>query len=239
VQATELKLVEAIVEATRLLTRSMPPPRGAPYYYLDSDAAYDLRVFDSLSARGIFRKYEFALDIGSGFGGRARWLAARTGCSIVGVDPSVAAVTAATLLNRRAHMNGQVRFQVGHLGQLPLRDRIFTHVWMLDVTADAALPAMVSEAFRVLRRGGHFALQCASLSAGRRADLLAMLLAAGLVELETHEVKLAEPPDARRVALVRLQAALRPHADAEALLSRIPPPPREPTRLQVFGSRLT
>jgi SAM-dependent methyltransferase len=238
-QVAGLQLAGAIVDVTRVLARSMPPPRGAPYFYLDSAAAYDLRVFDSLSARGIFRKYEFALDIGSGLGGRARWLAARTGCSIVGVDPSVAVVTAATMLNRRAHMEGQVRFQVGRMEQLPLRDRVFTHVWMLDVTSDAALPAMVTEAFRVLRRGGHVALQCPPLSVARRADLLAMLSTAGFVELETHEVTLAEPPDARRVAAVRLQVALHSHADAEALLSRLPSLPREPTRLQMFGSRVT
>ena len=237
-QGGELRLAEAIIEATRPLARSMPPPRGAPYYFLDSAAAYDLRVFDSLSARGIFRKYEFALDLGSGLGGRARWLATRTGCSIVGVDPSVAAVTAATILNRRVHMDGQVRFQVGRLGQLPLRDRVFTHVWMLDVTCDTGLSTLVAEAFRVLRHGGHFGLQCPVLPMPRRADLLAMLSAAGFVELESHEVALAEPPDSRRIALARLQTALRSHADAEPLLARLPPPLREPRRLQIFASRL-
>lgn len=238
-QVAELKLAEAIVEATRLLARSIPPPRGAPYFFLDSAAAYDLRVFDNLSARGIFRKYEFALDIGSGLGGRARWLAARTGCSIVGVEPSVAAVGAAMMLNRRAHMDGQVRFQVGRPEQLPLCDRAFTHVWLLDIDDDGALPAVVGEAFRVLRHGGHFALQCSTLAAGRRADLLAMLSAVGFVELESQEVTLPEPPDVRRLATARLQEFVRLQADAEALLARVRPPFREPTRLQIFASRLT
>ena len=237
-QVAELKLAEAIIEATRSLARSMPPPRGAPYFYLDCAAAYDLRVFDTLSARGIFRKYEFALDIGSGLGGRARWLVARSECSIVGIDPSIAAVTAARLLNRRAHMEGQVRFQVGRLDQLPLRDRVFTHVWMLDVAADSTLPALLREAFRVLRHGGHFALQCPPLPVARRDDLLATLAAIGFVEVESHEVALAEPPDSRRVAITRLQASLRSHADAESLLARLPSPPRQPTRLQIFASRL-
>jgi SAM-dependent methyltransferase len=238
VQVVEVKLVEAIVEAARLVARSIPPPRGAPYFYLDSTATYDLRVLDSLSARGIFRKYEFALDIGSGLGGRARWLAARTGCSVVGVDPSVAAVAAATVLNRRAQMDMQVRFQVGRLDQLPLRDRVFTHVWMLDVADDAAFPALVREAFRVLRHGGHYALQCPVLTPAQREGVLAVLSAAGFVELETHEVALAEPPDAQRIALARLQAVLRSHVAAGALPALLLPP-RDPARLQVFASRLT
>ena len=238
-QVAELRLAEAIVEAARLLARSIPPPRGAPYFFLDSAAAYDLRVFDNLSARGIFRKYEFALDIGSGLGGRARWLAARTGCSIVGVEPSVAAVGAATMLNRRAHMDGQVRFQVGRLAQLPLRDRAFTHVWMLDVPDDGELAAVVAEAFRVLRHGGHFALQCSMPAPRRRAELLTLLGAVGFVELETQEVSLAESPDARRLAMARLEEVVRVHADAEALMARVRPPWREASRLQIFASRVT
>jgi SAM-dependent methyltransferase len=238
VPAAELKLAETIVEAGRLLARSIPPPRGAPYFYLDSTAAYDLRVFDNLSARGIFRKYEFALDMGSGLGGRARWLAARTGCSIVGVDPGVAAVRAATMLNRRAHMDGQVRFQVGRLEHLPLRDRVFTHVWMLDVDDDAALPAVAGEAFRVLRHGGHFALQCRALPMARRADLLDTLARVGFVELQSHEVTMPEPPDTHRIARARLQGILRAQADAE-VLALLRPPLREPTRLQIFASRVT
>jgi len=103
-------LVTAIIDVTRELARSVPPPRGAPYFYLDAEVTYDFRVLDALCARGIFRKYEFALDIGSGLGGRARWLAARSGCRIVGVDPRPSAVVAATTLNRRAHMDEHVRF---------------------------------------------------------------------------------------------------------------------------------
>lgn len=238
-QVAELKLAEAIVEATRLLARSIPPPRGAPYFFLDSAAAYDLRVFDSLSARGIFRKYEFALDIGSGLGGRARWLATRTGCSIVGVEPNVAAVRAAMRLNQRAHMDGQVRFQVARPERLPLRDRAFTHVWLLDVDDDAALPAVLGEAFRVLRHGGHFALQCATPAAGRRAELLKMLSAVGFVELESQEVTLQESPHARRLAVARLQETLRVHGDAEALAARLRAPLGASTRLQIFAARLT
>jgi SAM-dependent methyltransferase len=238
-QMVEVQLAAAIVDATRTLARTVPPPRGAPYFYLDSDAAYDLRVFDSLSARGIFRKYEFALDIGSGLGGRARWLAARTGCSIVGVDPSVAATTAATMLNRRAYMDLQVRFQVGDPEQLPVRARVFTHVWMLDIARDAAMPTRLVEAFRVLRRGGHFAMQCPVLSAAHRAELLATLTAVGFVEVETREVVLAEPPDSRRIAIDRLQVVLRARPDAAPLLSRLPSALRDASRMQVFAARLT
>src|SRR5438445_6817933 len=102
-----------IIDVTRDLARTVPPPRGAPYFCLDSEVPYDLRVLDAFCSRGIFRKYELALELGSGLGGRARWLAARSGCRIVGIDPRPQTVAAAVLLNRRARMDDQVTFCVG------------------------------------------------------------------------------------------------------------------------------
>lgn len=221
----------AIIAVARELARSMPAPRGAPYFCLDTDATYDLRVFDSLSARGIFRKYEFALEIGSGLGGRTRWLANRNACRIVGVDPSPERVAAATMLNRRAHMDDQVLFQVGRLDHLPLRERIFTHVWLLDVAGERNLAAVTSEAYRVLRGGGHFALQTFPLPPGQRQALLDTLREVGFQEIEARQAPLSDAGDACRIARERLRAQL-PSRVAEARTRR------DPFRLQIFARRL-
>jgi ubiquinone/menaquinone biosynthesis C-methylase UbiE len=203
----ELQLAAAIIDVGRDLARSVPAPRGAPYFHLDSRIGYDPSVLDAFYAQGIFRKYEFALDIGSGFGGRARWLAARSGCRVLGVDAHTATVAAAIKLNRRARMDDQVKFQVGRVDCLPIRERVFTHVWMVDLPFAAVSAQVLGEAFRVLRRGGQLAMHMA----GRLpvAALTGGLKAAGFVEIKTSEVRLSELPQAYRLAGDRLRRYLR------------------------------
>jgi SAM-dependent methyltransferase len=224
-----MMLARTIIDVARALSRSVPPPRGAPYFCLDTGATYDLRVLDAFSARGIFRKYELALDVGSGFGGRARWLATRLGCRVVGVDARVPVVAAARALNARAHMDDQVAFQVGRLDCLPFRSRVFTHVWLVDPADPAALAEVLREAFRVLRPGAHFALQCALPSAP--AAVLSELERLGFIEVETHASLLAETPDTFHLAASRLRAALGDPAVAA------PAQPPLPACVQIFARR--
>jgi SAM-dependent methyltransferase len=235
--ALQLQVAATIIDVARALSRSVPPPRGAPYFCLDSAAAYDLSVLDAFCARGIFRKYEFALDLGSGLGGRARWLAARTGCRVVGVDPSMPTVAAAALLNRRAHMDEQVRFQVGRLTALPLRERQFTHVWMVDAAATEEFALVTAEAFRVLRQGGLFAWQSCEGQSVHRRDLLAALRRAGFVDLEVGEVRFAEPPHACRVARDRLRLTAPHTLPADSVWRWFRPQLQESAGVQVFARR--
>jgi SAM-dependent methyltransferase len=225
----DVSLAMAIVGVARDLARTVPAPRGAPYFCLDSGAPYDLRILETFSERGIFRKYEFALDLRSGLGGRARWLAARSGCRILGVDPSPSAVAAAMLLNRRAHMEEQVAFQVGQLDSLPLQPRVFTHVWMTDLPDVAQSVATCGEGFRVLRPGGHLAMQCLALSPAARDVLVATLATVGFVNLETHCVECAELPPQCRLARDRLQAAV-PQLPVHEQLPVLP-------AVQIFATR--
>jgi SAM-dependent methyltransferase len=227
--ASELSLATTIVDIARDLARSVPPPRGAPYFCLDSDAAYDLSVLGSFSERGIFRKYEFALDLGSGLGGRARWLATRFGCRILGVDPRPSAVAAAVVLNRRAHMDDQVAFQVGEFDRLPLRSRVFTHVWMVDLHDAVASVATCGESFRVLRPGGHLAVQCAAPAPAGRDAVLAALTAVGFVDIELRRVECTELSPPCRLARDRLRAGAGQPAGGAA--------PTPAAAVQIFATR--
>ena len=235
--ALEWKAALAISEVSRQLARSVPAPRGTPYFGLDVGEAYDLHALDALSTRGIFRKYEFALDLGAGLGGRTRWLAARLGCRAIGLEARPAAVAAAALLNRRAHVDDHVGFQTGALDCLPLRERVFTHVWMLDAPPAACTAVHLAEAFRVLRRGGYFVLQCPALSAEDEAILLDRLRATGFFELESHAIAVADPPHIWRLAQARLRTALDTAPDVLAAWADRNAPPSNARRLQIFGRR--
>lgn len=236
-QAAELKLAATIVEVARDLAHSVPAPRGAPYFYLDSEAPYDPHVLDALCERGIFRKYEFALDIGSGLGGRSRWLATRSGCRVLGIDPHLATVAAAQMLNRRARMDSQVTFQLGRTDALPLRAGVFTHVWLVDVPYDTTPAETYAEAFRVLRPGGHFALQCPVSRDVRPDALLDVLRDIGFIELDAYEGIFPQLPQACVLARERLRDALRQRLAAAAAWERMEQREHGHVRLLIFARR--
>ena len=66
------------------------------------------------------------LDVGSGVGGPARFLAATYGCHVTGVDLSEPFVDAARYLTERTGQSGQVSFQVASALELPFDDGSFT-----------------------------------------------------------------------------------------------------------------
>src|SRR5690349_2262669 len=81
-----------------------------------------LAGFDQFHVRGLAATAELAslagitaetsvLDVGSGIGGPARYLAASLGCRVVGVDLSEGFVEAARYLTRRTGQSGLVSFE--------------------------------------------------------------------------------------------------------------------------------
>jgi len=200
----EIELARMIATISRDLAHSVPAPRGAPFFGLDSGVRYDLRAFDALAIRGIFRKYEMVLELGCGLGGRARSLAAAFGCRIVGTDARVGVVAGARLLNLRAAMDSQVFFDVGCPESLPFRERVFTHVWILDPRAAPGSATLV-DMFRVLRRGGHVAIHTYRSSVPALADALHTI---GFVEAQSHHLATSELSHTLRVAEQRLAAVL-------------------------------
>lgn len=96
-----------------------------------------------------------ALDIGSGLGGAAFYLAASKGCSVQGIDLMDANVAEA---NRRAALNGlsdKVEFVTADATDLPYKDETFSLVWGQDAWCHVEdKRALVAEARRVLAPGG-------------------------------------------------------------------------------------
>lgn len=128
-----------------------------------------LRALDQFHTRGLAATTELAklagitadmsvLDVGSGVGGPARFLAATYGCRVTGVDLSEPFVDAARYLTERAGLGGKVSFQTASALQLPFDDGRFDAVLLQHVAMNIADRAQLyREIRRVLKRSGRFA----------------------------------------------------------------------------------
>lgn len=221
--ATLAAAVEALVHAQAV---AMPAPRGLSYLGLEHRSGTGLHLLDALSAHGIFRKYERVLDVGTGLGASARWLAARLGCHVLGTATDADEAVAGTQLTRRAGLAALLRLVPAAPEALPVRDQHFTHVWMIETLPRFRDPAAaLAEAHRALRPGGTFALQ--DLVRGTRAhgprlpgwrlatagERVTALRAAGFVEIVVRDRTGEAAERSPRVAAARAELARRLTAD--------------------------
>jgi MPBQ/MSBQ methyltransferase len=108
------------------------------------------------------------LDVGSGIGGPARYLAHHLGVTVQGVDLTPGSVRTAESLTRRSGLDGHVQFSVASALELPFDDGTFDAATMLHVGMNISNKAgAFREIHRVLKPGGIFALyDIMSMSAG-------------------------------------------------------------------------
>jgi sarcosine/dimethylglycine N-methyltransferase len=108
-----------------------------------------LAGLDQFHTRGLLATTELArlaaitadmsvLDVGSGVGGPARFLAATAGCRVTGVDLSEPFVEAARYLTERTGQSGQVSFQTDSALELPFEDSRFDVALLQHVAMNIA-----------------------------------------------------------------------------------------------------
>ncbi len=125
-----------------------------------------LGVLDQFHTRGLAATAQLAklvgitadmsvLDVGSGVGGPARYLAATYGCRVTGVDLSEPFVDAARYLTKRTGQSRQVSFQSASALELPFDDGRFDAVLLLHVAMNIAdRTQLYREIRRMLKPGG-------------------------------------------------------------------------------------
>ena len=98
------------------------------------------------------------IDVGSGLGGPARYLARVHGCHVVGVDLTQELCDVAADLTRRVGLSDRVEIRQGDALALPFPDGSFDVAWTQHVSMNIADKAgFYAEMRRVLRPGGRLA----------------------------------------------------------------------------------
>jgi SAM-dependent methyltransferase len=130
----------------------------------------DLAAVDEFHTRGRQATNELAgllpervdtevLDVGSGLGGPARFLAARRGLRVVGVDLTPEYVAVAEELTRRCGLTDRVRFLTADATDLPFPLASFAAACTQHVAMNVEDKApLYAEAARVLRPGATFVI---------------------------------------------------------------------------------
>jgi SAM-dependent methyltransferase len=129
-----------------------------------------LALLDQFHVRGLAATKELAeglnlargqnvLDVGSGLGGPARYLAAVHGCHVTGIELTQPFVEVADLLSKRTGLSHSLRFVQGDALDLPFPPESFDHVLTQHVAMNISdKERLYSGIYRVLKKGGRLAI---------------------------------------------------------------------------------
>lgn len=144
-------LAQTGIDTARLTVEDLEP---VDEFHIGAAAATDALLSQLAIGAG-----ERVLDIGSGIGGPARFVARRTGAHVTGVDLTESYVAAATHLSALTGMEGLTRFVHASAMAMPFEADAFDHATILHVGMNIAdKEALMAEAARVLKPGGTVAV---------------------------------------------------------------------------------
>jgi sarcosine/dimethylglycine N-methyltransferase len=121
----------------------------------DQDHYGGTAAVDRLIHEGQLSGSDLVLDICSGMGGPARYIASKTGCHVTGLDLTASRVEGAQMLTRLAGLGDKVRFVQGNALRMPFADESFCAAISQEAFAHIpGKPRLVAECARVLRPAG-------------------------------------------------------------------------------------
>lgn len=163
---------------------------------LDQDHYGGLEAVEALARLAGVHRGSRVLDLCSGLGGPARFLASRMGCRVTGVELTHSRCAGAERLTGLVGLSGRVVFVGGDAVRLPFKSRGFTGC--LSQEALLHVPdkaAALAECARVLIPGGRLAftdwIAWPRLSPGERRRLGEWMAATGVESLEGYRRLLA------------------------------------------------
>jgi sarcosine/dimethylglycine N-methyltransferase len=124
----------------------------------DQDHFGGLEAVDVLAARAGIDQASHVLDVCSGMGGPARYLASRLGCRVTGLDITLSRHRSAVRLTELVGLQHLVGFRHGSALAMPLADASFDVAIGQEAFAHVPdKPRLIAECGRVVRQGGRIA----------------------------------------------------------------------------------
>lgn len=130
----------------------------------------DLAIIDQFHIRGLQATKDLIetlnpqpgqtlLDLGSGLGGPARFVAATREVQVSGIDLTGEYVSISAYLSERSGLADRTRFVQGSATETPFENGAFDYAWTQHVAMNIAdKDALYREAFRLVKPGGKFAI---------------------------------------------------------------------------------
>jgi ubiquinone/menaquinone biosynthesis C-methylase UbiE len=141
-----------------------------------------LAPYDQFHGRGLEATEEIAgrieigatghiLDVGSGIGGPARYVAHRFGCRVTGIDLTREFCDVARELTRMLGLGNRVQFELGDALAMPFSDSSFDGAYSMNVSMNIAdKSGLYREIHRVLRPGAWLMLSEIAKGTGGEID---------------------------------------------------------------------
>jgi sarcosine/dimethylglycine N-methyltransferase len=124
----------------------------------DQDHFGGIEANDILAAKAGIQRQHRVLDVCSGMGGPARYLAHRIGCRVTGLDLTRSRYESAIRLTRLAKLEALVDFRLGDALNMPFEDASFDVVIGQEAWCHVPdKPRLIAECARVVRPGGAIA----------------------------------------------------------------------------------
>lgn len=124
----------------------------------DQDHYGGIEAVDALARKAGIRPEHHVLDVCSGMGGPARYLAHRYGCRVTGIDLTASRHASAQKLTRLAKLDGRVSFRMGDAQAMPFSDGTFDVVLGQEAWVHVPDKArLIRECARVVKPGGTIA----------------------------------------------------------------------------------
>jgi ubiquinone/menaquinone biosynthesis C-methylase UbiE len=121
----------------------------------DQDHFGGLEAVDVLAEKAGISSASHVLDVCSGMGGPARYLAHRLGCRVTGLDITKSRQEGAIRLTEMVKLDHLVEFRLGNALDMPFADATFDVVMGQEAFAHVPdKPRLIAECGRVVRPGG-------------------------------------------------------------------------------------